>query len=227
MVAAIAGVPRADAAHRSRGRRLPRRAGSRAMAARPPATPPILVGSRTGATTGTATWNGEEPYLGGRHLLRHRSRNLYRAGTGLRISGRSAPPPSCLDNDTGWADFPPTIDPNPFDLTVRPGRQVRVAVSIDGGDPLRVVARLGRPGQPRFRRRGRRHRHVGMHRRQRRGRPGRHRRRRPTGRGRRDDPGPPEPDLCRRRLGHLLAALRQRPGSPSSAPTWVGRPPTC
>ena len=40
-----------------------------------------------------------------------------------------------LDNTTGWADYPPTRHPNPFDLTVRPGRQVRVAVVVDGGDP--------------------------------------------------------------------------------------------
>jgi hypothetical protein len=40
-----------------------------------------------------------------------------------------------LDNNSGWADFPPTVDPNPYDLTVRPGRQLRVAMSVDGGAP--------------------------------------------------------------------------------------------
>ena len=71
-----------------------------------------------------------------------------------------------LDNDTGWADFPPTITPNPFDLTVRPGRQVRVAVIGRRRRAAGVVAGLGRPGQPRLRRRVRRHRHPRVHRRQ-------------------------------------------------------------
>ena len=82
---------------------------------------------RAGATTGTSTWNGEEPYWVDvtcygieieTYVGRDRAVDQWEVGTATIV----------LDNDTGWADYPPTVDPNPFDLTVRPGRQIRVAV---------------------------------------------------------------------------------------------------
>ena len=87
-----------------------------------------------GVTTGTSTWNGEEPHWVDITCYgievetftgRDRATDQWEVGTATVV----------LDNTTGWADYPPTTTPNPFDLTVRPGRQVRVAVSIDDGAP--------------------------------------------------------------------------------------------
>ena len=82
------------------------------------------------ATTGTSTWNGEEPYWVDvtcygieieTYTGHDRAADEWDVGTATIV----------LANDTGWADWPPTVEPNPFDLTVRPGRQVRVSVAVD------------------------------------------------------------------------------------------------
>ena len=87
-----------------------------------------------GATTGSSTWNGEEPHwvditCYGREITTYvgheRATDQWEVGTATIV----------LDNQSGWADFPPTVAPNPFSLTVRPGRQVRVAVTVDGSEP--------------------------------------------------------------------------------------------
>ena len=86
------------------------------------------------ATTGTSTWNGEEPYWVDvtcygieveTYVGRDRATDQWEVGTATVV----------LDNRTGWADYPPTVDPNPFSLTVRPGRQIRIAVAVDDGVP--------------------------------------------------------------------------------------------
>ena len=81
-----------------------------------------------------ATWNGEEPFFVDvtcygieidTYTGRERAAVQWEVGTATIV----------LDNNSGWADYPPTMEPNPYDLTVRPGRQVRVAMSVDGGEP--------------------------------------------------------------------------------------------
>ena len=84
--------------------------------------------------TAGSTWNGEEPYWVDitcygieieTYTGRDRATDQWEVGTATVV----------LDNATGWADFPPTVEPNPFDLTVRPGRQIRIAMSVDDAEP--------------------------------------------------------------------------------------------
>ena len=82
-----------------------------------------------------ATWNGQEPYwidvtCNGHEVESYvghdRLTDTWEIGTATIV----------LDNNSGWADYPPT-NPDPATiLTVRPGRQIRIGVSVDGGDPL-------------------------------------------------------------------------------------------
>lgn len=76
------------------------------------------------------TWNGYQPTwvdvtcetheVSGLFTGRDRTTDQWEVGTGTVV----------LDNDTGWATFPPR-DPN-ADVVVRPGRPLRVRVIVDG-----------------------------------------------------------------------------------------------
>lgn len=90
--------------------------------------------SRWGQTT--ARWFGQEPYWWDITCDVHdietftghdRVTDSWEVGTATVV----------VKNETGWADFPPT-DPATMAtlLSVRPGRQIRVSVAVDGGAPV-------------------------------------------------------------------------------------------
>ena len=113
-----------------------------------------------------------------------------------------------LDNRDGRYDINVTPTP-PAVLSVRPGRQIRVGVALDGGEPHWLVPRVDRRRQPDLRPRPTGRRRTVLHRRQRDGRQSRlGQGRRPRGRGVGDGDGEDEPGVGRRRLA---AALQGHP----------------
>lgn len=80
----------------------------------------------------SATWVGNEPFWWGitcevhnveTYVGHERAADTWDVGTAIVV----------LRNLTGWADYPPSAPDQPTLLSVRPGRPIRIGVSIDAG----------------------------------------------------------------------------------------------